>query len=608
MIRSLTIPVCLSLGFGVLAATSVSAQTLPAWSNVVPVEVPEWKTSDEAGNCQSIPGTSQVSCRYFAGANPEDIALLDGAANRPGLQLKRTGARFFGFPRGTPGTVEMRRFMFCSVSLDCSLPAQTIYSHFIQPEKVLNDSGVLIDNPNFVTFRSPANSRYIVDQGYNGFNIVLPIRTSIGGKTFQFCPSGTQAIRKWYNGAFQRSQTTPGYKNDGNWRFINSFSWRDSTLPRGYETSYDDELFCGPAQAKALWINNDTPADAANFSDGTRRGSYVSRIELSTAVRSNFVTVQPTRSSSFDQSRNLFWAPAENNRLTVQVGATSGTVSNLDANFVSDRIASLSDERSGNVLQLDTYLRGNRAWILSRATPSDSTPGVLIAPFTNNVSLVNRETEAALAGRIENDVFFRVLAVNNFTAARVEAWDIRTGLRLTSFALAARLSDAAEPNSYRPEISYSPARNTLYIVSAVYGRLLAVNMATGTAREIFLPSGAFGVRDIEIDSARDTAYLTMRATAFGVLAANDVVAAGRLYELNLASNVVTRQVTVGIGPWQMAMAPVSGFMHVFLTNSADEPNNDNADSVSQINVNTFQTVRKLPTLNQPTAISMQLLD
>ena len=376
MIRSLTISACLSLGFGVLAVDSVSAQTLPAWANVLPVEVPEWKTSDEAGNCQNIPGTTQVSCRYFSGANPEDIAILDGAANRPGLQLKRTGARFFGFPRGTPGTVEMRRFMFCSVSLDCSLPAQTIYSHFIQPEKVFNDSGVLVDNPNFVTFRSPANARYIVDQGYNGFNIVLPIRTSIGGKVFQFCPSGTQAIRKWYNGAFQRSQTTSGYKNDGNWRFVNSFSWRDAALPRGYETSYDDELFCGPAQAKALWINNDTPSDAANFSDGTRRGSYVSRIELATAVRSNFVTVQPSRSSSFDQSRNLYWAPAENNRLTVQIGATTGTASNLDANFVSGRIASLSDERSGNVLQVESYASLNGAWVLSRATPSDSTPGV----------------------------------------------------------------------------------------------------------------------------------------------------------------------------------------------------------------------------------------
>ena len=135
-----------------------------------------------------------------------------------------------------------------------------------------------------------------------------------------------------------------------------------------------------------------------------------------------------------------------------------------------------------------------------------------------------------------------------------------------------------------------------------------MDMNSGAAREILLPTANFGVRDVEIDSARDVAYLTMRATSFGVLAANDVLAAGKLYELNLVNNVVTRQVTVGIGPWQMAMAPVSGFMNVFLTNSADEPNNDNVDSVSQVNVNTFQTVRKLPTLNQPTAISVQLLD
>ena len=117
-----------------------------------------------------------------------------------------------------------------------------------------------------------------------------------------------------------------------------------------------------------------------------------------------------------------------------------------------------------------------------------------------NVSLVNRETEAALAGRIENDVFFRVLAVNNFSSARVEACDLRTGLRLASFALAARLSDAAEPNSYRPEISYSPARNTLYIVSVQFGELWAINMSTGSHQKIALPTVNFGVRDIEMPS------------------------------------------------------------------------------------------------------------
>ncbi len=599
MIRSIVVSAFISL----FAANSAIAQTLPAWANVSPVEVPEWKTSDEAGNCQSIPGTTQISCRYFSGANPEDIAILDGAANRPGLQLKRTGARFFGFPRGTPGTVEMRRFMFCSVSLDCTLPAQTIYSHFIQPEKVYNDSGVLVDNPNFVSFRSPENSRYIVDQGYNGFNIVLPIRTKIAGKTFQFCPSGTQAIRKWYNGAFQRSQTTAGYKNDGNWRFTNSFSWRDSVLPRGYETSYDDEMFCGPVQAKALWVNNDTP--------GANR--YVSRIELTTAVRTDFVTAQPSRSSSFDQSRNLYWAPAWasngataiNNRLTIQIGATSGTVSNVDANFVSERIAALSDERSGNILQLESYASSNGAWVLNRAAPSNSAPGFLI-PRTQGAN------EAVIAGRFENDVLFRVVAVNyaSTNTARIEAWDLRTGLRLASFPLNTSLVSnvGIAPNSLRPEISYSPTRNMLYIASVQYGRLYKMAMNSGVWQEILLPTGNFGVRDVEVDSARDVAYLTMRATSIGVSAANDILAAGKLYELSLATNLVTRQATVGLGPWQMAIAPVNGYMHVFMTNAADVPNNANGNSVSEINVNTFQTVRLLPTLTQPTAISMQWLD
>jgi hypothetical protein len=588
------------LGLLLLGASgAATAQMQAPWAGAVPVDVIEWRTADEAGNCQPIPGTNQISCRYFVSGNPGDINLLDDLALRPGLQFKRSGAHFYGFPRGTPGTVEMRRFMFCSVSLDCSKPAQTIYSHFIQPEKAYDSNGALVENPNFAVFRSPAYSVYLQDQGYNGFNLVLPTRARIGTKTFEFCPSGTQAIRKWYNGAFQRSQTTAGYKNDGNWRFSNSFAWRDSPLARGYETSYDDELFCGPIQAKALWVNNNAPTDRISQSDGTQRGSYISRFELSNSARTSFFTTQPTRSANFDQSRNLFWAPAESLRLTLQVGASSGTVNNLDANFISDRIASLVDERSGNVLQLDTFAGGNRAWILNRVTPNDSTPNIFIAP-SFPVS-----AEAAVAARIENDVLFRVLAINNYTAMRVEAWDLRTATRLAAYNVAVPVVDSVNlaPNSYRPEISYSPARNTLYIVAVQTGRMFSVNMGNGNSNEIALARNGFGVRDVEIDSSRDVAYLAMRATTGLGLALNDTLNAGRIYELNLANNSISRQATTGIGPWQLAIAPVLGYMNVFVTNSAGVDS-----SVSQIETRNFTVTQKLPALPQPTSIIVQWLD
>lgn len=594
----------------IAAGASVAQQIppQPAYGNVTPVEVPEWGTSDEQGNCQIIPGTTQVSCRYFSGAQQADIDLLDGAANRPGLQMKRTGMRFYGFPRGTPGTVEMRRFMFCSVSLDCNLPAATIYSHFIQPEQVYNDAGQLIANPNFVQFRSPSVARYIVDQGYNGFNVVLPIRRTIGSKVFQFCPSGTQEIRKWYNAAFQRSQTTAGYKNDGNWRFTSSFSWRDGTLPRGYESSYDDELFCGPARARTLWVNNDTPSDRQNQADGTVQGSFVSRFELATGARTNFVTTQPTRSGSFDQSRNVYWAPAESPRFTLQVKADSNSIANIDANFLSDRIGLLNDERTGNLMQMETYVRGNRTWVLNHRQPINANPGIFIQPFTNTVSLNNRLVEAALAGRIEGDVFFRVLAENNFASSRVEAWDLRTNTKLISYTMPVQLAQAAEPNSFRPEISYSPTRNTLYIVAVQAGRLYTLNMSSGSANEIVFPAANFGVRDIEIDSARDAAYVVMRATSGGTNASNDSLGRSRVYELNLANLSVSRQVEIGVGGWQIAMAPVSGFMNLFITNAADGAGTNENDSLSQVTTSNFTQVRKLMTLNQPTSIQVQLLD
>ena len=580
----------------------------PAWANVTPVEVPEWGTSDEQGNCQIIPGTTQVSCRYFSGAMQADIDLLDGAANRPGLQMKRTGMRFYGFPRGTPGTVEMRRFMFCSVSLDCDRPEATIYSHFIQPEQVYNSAGQLIPNPNFVQFRSPAVAKYIVDQGYNGFNVVLPIRRTIGSKVFEFCPSGTQEIRKWYNAAFQRSQTTAGYKNDGNWRFTNGFSWRDATLPRGYETSYDDELFCGPARAKALWVNNDSPTDRQSQSNGTVQGSFVSRFDLVTGARSNFVTTQPTRSGSFDQSRNVYWAPAESARLTVQIKSDANAIANIDANFISDRIALLNDERTGNLMQMETYVRGNRAWVLNHRQPINANPGIFIQPFTNTVSLDNRLIEAALAGRIEGDVFFRVLAEDSFNKSRVEAWDLRTNTKLLSYTLPVQLAQAAEPNSFRPEIAYSPLRNTLYMAAVQSGRLYTLNLTNGNATEIVFPVANFGVRDIEVDSARDAAYVVMRATSVGTNAGNDSLGRSRVYELNLANLGVSRQVEIGVGGWQIAMAPVAGYMNLFVTNAADGAGTNEDDSLSQVTTSTFTQVRKLTTLNQPTSIQVQLLD
>ena len=265
-------------------------------------------------------------------------------------------------------------------------------------------------------------------------------------------------------------------------------------------------------------------------------------------------------------------------------------------------------------MQVESYASANGAWVLNRAAPSNSSPGFFI-PRTSGAN------DAVIAARIENDVLFRVLAVNypSTNSARIEAWDLDTGLPLVSFPINASLvlNQGVFPNSFRPEISYSPTRNKLYIVSVQYGALLTMDMNTGNAQQILLPTGNFGVRDVEIDTSRDVAYLAMRATSSGTVAtnivganlvSNEVGTAGKLYELNLANNVVTRQVSVGIGPWQIAMAPVSGYMHVFLTNYADEPNNANADSVSQIDVNTFQTVRKLPTLNQPTAISVQWLD
>lgn len=598
---------------GLLLANFCMAQQIPphpAWANVTPVEVPEWGTSDEQGNCQSIPGTSQISCRYFSGAMQADIDLLDGAANRPGLQMKRTGMRFYGFPRGTPGTVEMRRFMFCSVSLDCDRPEATIYSHFIQPEQVYNDAGQLIPNPNFVQFRSPAVAKYIVDQGYNGFNVVLPIRRKIGDKTFEFCPSGTQEIRKWYNAAFQRSQSTPGYKNDGNWRFTNNFSWRDRPLPRGYETSYDDELFCGPAQAKSLWVNNSAPTDLAPHSDGLVRGSYVSRLDLVTGARTDFSTPELiTRSGSFDQSRNVYWAAGQSNRSTVRVQSDNNLVTNIDANFPSNRVTVLNDERIGNLLQLDTFEHSNRVWILDHRQPVNASPEIFMPSAADTFREDGSLWTATLGGRIQGDLYFRAASTFGFQAGHIEVWDLRNKAKLKAIGVATQFAQGTGPTNLTPEIGYSAPRNTAYVVAPASGRLFALNLDETSGSEIRFPPSNFRICDIEIDSARDVAYVLLRATLSGVQSSQDSTAIrSKIYELNLANLAVTREVEIGVGGWQLAMAPVDGYMNLFVTNSYDRPLNSEGDSISQISTKTFTEVRKFNTLNQPTSIQVQWLD
>lgn len=359
-----------------------------------------------------------------------------------------------------------------------------------------------------------------------------------------------------------------------------------------------------PTEAKGVWVNNEYPSDQAIQ---TGRGDFISRFDLtlSSYPRTDLVTDAVNRFSDFDQSRDTFYAPGYNSRSTIQ--AKSITVATVATQMLSSRIVTLVHEPTGKVYHMDSYARNSRIWIWDPRNPNDPNPKVLTQLNTNDPNV-----EAQLSGRMYGDMLFRFIAVNSFQAARLEVWNVVTELKVAEYPINARVADGGGVQSPRGEYAFDPRRNTVWIASAHAGKVYALNLNNGTLQDVPVPAvGASTIplpRDVAVDSARDVAYVVVMATRADGHATYDP---GRVVEVSLETKTLTgRSVQVGIAPWSIAIAPVRGVNHLFVTNSADGGNNQlGDDSLSIVDTATFtEALPRLITRNQPTNLVVELMD
>ncbi len=365
------------------------------------------------------------------------------------------------------------------------------------------------------------------------------------------------------------------------------------------------DAWVGPTEVAGVWVNNEYPTDNAVISG---RGEFVSRFDfaLSSYPREDLVSDRVNRFSDYDQSRDTFYAPGYAGRVTVQAKAM--TVTTVATQVVSFRLATLVHERTGKVYHMDSYARSGRIWVWDPQNPNDPNPEVLTQLSTND-----RNIEAQLSGRMYNDMLFRFVAVNSFQAARLEVWNVVTKLKVAEYPINAQVADGGDVQDPRGEFSFDPRRNTVWIASARTGKVYTLDLNNGALQNVPVPAVGVGCpasvpRDVAVDSARDVAFVVVMACG-----ANGLVnyEPGRVVEVSLETKALTgRSVQVGIAPWSIAIAPLHGVNHLFITNSADGGNNQlGDDSLSVVDTATMtEALPRLVTRNQPTNLVVELKD
>lgn len=606
-----------------LLGASQAARAQALWAGAQTVTAVEYSTQDDAGNCQVL-SNGQTSCRFYLSAKTDEITALDSYAVRPGLQMKRTGNTVLGFAPGTPGTVTMRKFMFClggKFSNNPNLPeaerggalrcgtAQTVYSHVNVPDKVREgNSENLVTNPNLAYFTQSFWNGYLEDQGNLGIAFVPPYKATINGKEYEFCPVGTREVRKWYNAAFQRASANANVVNDGNWRFTNQFTWRDSSLPKGYEQSYDDELFCGPAEVGKVWVNNDFPTDQVIGTGNEWYGSFVSRFTLgatpTTANATFHLNVMDTnRQNWFDNSRKIFVTPTYSARkfLTAKnAPAPVNATTNLTEVPQNNRQGVYVHERTGRVYQLVTPGGFSKVLVTPSGASLDANPKVLTQSVTSDVVI-----EGNVAGHIEGDLFFRVLSRDNFTAGRLEVHDLRigeVGAKIAEYAIPFPLARSGALNDFRPRLSLDAKRGEMYILNQVVGRVFAVNLGTSVVREVTIANrNGDAIMDVAVDAANDKLYAIAQPTLGGTgNADNRFTYGGRFLEQSIVNGTALREVVTG-APTQFALGLVQGKPTAFVVNAVRR-------QLSEVDIGTFMVRRETPTEDVPAAIALEFKD
>lgn len=348
-----------------------------------------------------------------------------------------------------------------------------------------------------------------------------------------------------------------------------------------------------PAEVKAVWVTNNNPADSVYDPVRLDRfGSYISSFDLASGTRRDIWTKKIQRRVEFNQSKEMAITPA---------GGYATIFTKSEAIPVATdpltRIAAVPYELTGKVVHMGGGLEASKLWLFNPKTDASD-----FSFFGADLPQGEGNLQILVAGK----VLFRVVGVNNFTTSRVYLYSMESGAKLSQFDLPFKVGQGSESAAFRPELSFSPAENMLYIVAPESGKLYRVDVSSGTFTEIPIPqagTGTFGASDVEVDTSKDVVYVTARGFAGAWLGSASVN--GKVFEFPCGSLVPMRSVEVGGTPWQLAVGKVDGVNTLFITNSADNPGP--TDTISRVETTSFtEVLPRQVTLEQPTGIAVQL--
>lgn len=370
--------------------------------------------------------------------------------------------------------------------------------------------------------------------------------------------------------------------------------------------------WAGAAEAKALWVVNDNPDGVVNDPVLGLTGKYLSKFNLNSSnwqvsERVDYTVSGNSRSIDFDNSRNSAYMPRTSFRTFQAKSLGPPTVSNV-ANVPDSRLNALVYEPTGEVFHLATSTYGNRVFVYN---PKTDQVWDFVAP-TGVVPNIDTNVDANVQGAIYGETLFRVLSINGHTQTKVEVYDIPTRTQRASYIIDKKLANGGGIFGARPEISFDPRTNTLWFVATRDGSLGYLELASGVFTNIPISQEegvAVGATDVEIDTSRKVAYVSIARFRPVWQGAGTPWVNGSLAEFDLATKQIVRQVPVQVYPWSVSMLPTATGTFVAVTNSANQVvDNVNVGSVSVVDVATFTEAGRMQTQRFPTVLAVDFKD
>ncbi len=530
-----------------------------------------------------------------------EIELLDAGIAGPWY---RTGNNFEAWKLGTPGTVAMHRIQavqFCS------------HLWITEVDLLYGENAIAW----LVRQRDGAGNQIYKDNGAS-FGVKIPVNG--------YPLTGTRMAYRAYNGAaFKRGQLTVPVaylENDPNWRFIfNWVRWEETQLLPGWELARIDAdastdpnagKFLIPADAKSVWVANQTPDGVVNDPVYGLTGNYLSVFNMDTqnwaaSARVDVSVSGKSRSVDFDNSRDVAYMPRGSFR-TFQAKSTGPTVTHV-AMVPDTRLAALVYERTGEVFHLAGSDYGNRVFVWN---PKTDTIWDFI-PATGVVPNLDTTVDGHIQGAIFGNTFFRVIGINNYTQTKVEVYDIPDRAQRATYIINKQLANGGGVFGARPQMSFDPNTNSLWFATIYDGSLGELDLDTGVFADFPIPQEAgvaVGATDVKVDSLRNKLYVSIAKFRPVWQGASTPFVDGSLYEIDLATKQIARQVTLQVYPWSVAILPTSTGTYVAVTNNATVSGNNVSvpSTISVVNVSNFAEVARLQTQKQPTAMAVEFKD